>query len=204
MPVCNDFARGAFSRRQPEHSAIDDSTPPEAANLQPHVEETVRAVEQLRIEHHIRATPLERTLDRAKDRLSAPLSIVSIAILVAAWIVLNSAAGRSAPDPPPFAYLDIVLSSLAFLVTVLILATQRRADTLAAHREQLILQLSFVSEQKTAKIIALLEEQRRDSPQMRDRVDLVAEQMTESVDPRAVSEALRDTAQSGAAAEKKQ
>ena len=89
-----------------------------------------------------------------------------------------------------------IFSTLAFLVTVLILATQRRADSLADHREQLILQLAFVSEQKTAKIIGLLEELRRDSPQVRDRVDHVAEQMTEIVDPKAVSNALRDAAES--------
>jgi uncharacterized membrane protein len=163
----------------------------EAAPLAPHVEETARAVEQLHADHDTSATPLERLLDRLKAEASAPFFVVWTAAIVIAWMAVNIALGRSAPDPPPFSSLDIVLSSLAFLFTILILATQRRADALAAHREQLILQLAFVSEQKTAKIVALLEELRRDSPQVRDRVDQVADEMTESVDPRAVSEALR-------------
>jgi len=163
--------------------------------LPPHVEETARAVEQLHVEHHERATRSERILEHVKARFSQPAFVIAIVGFAALWILANFwLRGRNlAWDPPPFAYLELILSTLALFVTILILATQRRADILAGHREQLILQLAFVSEQKTAKIIALLEEQRRDSPQLRDRVDREAEQMTETVDPRAVSEALRST-----------
>jgi uncharacterized membrane protein len=161
--------------------------------LPPHVEETVRAVEQLRVEHHISATPLERILERVKAKASAPSFSVVAIVLVALWMGFNLALRNSAWDQPPFPYLELTLSALAFFFAILILATQRRADTLADHREQLILQLVFVSEQKTAKIIGLLEEHRRDNPQLRDRIDRVAEQMTETVNPRAVSDALRET-----------
>ena len=164
--------------------------------LPPHVEETVHAVEQMRTDHHFSATPIDRAFGRVKALVGAPSFILSTIILVVIWIGGNLALHSIAWDPPPFSYLGLIFSTLAFLVTVLILATQRRADSLADHREQLILQLAFVSEQKTAKIIGLLEELRRDSPQVRDRVDHVAEQMTEIVDPKAVSNALRDAAES--------
>ena len=162
--------------------------------LPPHVEETVRAVEQLRVEHHTSATPIERVLDRVKTQIGAPVFTVIVIGLVSVWIGANVALRERAWDAPPFPYLELTLSALAFFVTILILSTQKRADVLASHREQLILQLAFVSEQKTAKIIELLEELRRDSPQLKDRVDRVADQMIESVDPQAVSRALRDTA----------
>jgi uncharacterized membrane protein len=162
--------------------------------LPPHVEETVRAVEQLRVEHHTSATPIERVLDRVKTQIGAPVFTVIVIGLVGVWISANVALRERAWDAPPFPYLELTLSALAFFVTILILSTQKRADVLASHREQLILQLAFVSEQKTAKIIELLEELRRDSPQLKDRVDRVADQMIESVDPQAVSRALRDTA----------
>ena len=161
--------------------------------LPPHVEETVRAVEQLRVEHHTNATPVERVLDRVKTQISAPAFVAIVIAVVGVWIGVNAALRDHAWDAPPFPYLELMLSALAFFVTILILSTQRRADVLASHREQLILQLAFVSEQKTAKIIELLEEIRRDSPQLKDRVDRVADQMIESVDPQAVSRALRDT-----------
>jgi hypothetical protein len=72
-----------------------------------------------------------------------------------------------------------------------ILATQWRADRLAEHREKLILQLTFVSEQKSAKLIALVEELRRDLPHVRNRVDREAQQMIETVNVTAVSEAVK-------------
>jgi uncharacterized membrane protein len=167
-------------------------------HLPPHVEETVRVVEQMRAEHHTNATVVERSLEWVKTRASAPVFVFVAVALVGIWIGTNVFLRNVAWDPPPFAYLELTLSALAFFVTILILATQRRADTLAGHREQLILQLAFVSEQKTAKIIGLLEELRRDSPQLRDRIDRVADQMTEAVDPHAVSDALRDAAGEGA------
>jgi len=161
--------------------------------LPPHVEETVRAVEQLRVEHHTNATPIERVLDRVKTQISAPAFTATVIAVVGVWIGSNLVLREHAWDASPFPFLQLTLSALAFFVTILILSTQKRADVLASHREQLILQLAFVSEQKTAKIIELLEELRRDSPQLKDRVDRVADQMIESVDPQAVSRALRDT-----------
>jgi uncharacterized membrane protein len=160
--------------------------------LPPHVEETVRAVEQLHVTHHESASSLDRLLERIRAFISHPSLVGATVIFIAAWIGINLYLRGRAFDPPPFAYLSLFLSFVAVYVTILILATQRRADGLAGHREQLILQLGFVSEQRSAKIIALLEELRRDSPQIRDRVDPEAQQMTERVDPDAVSEALRE------------
>jgi uncharacterized membrane protein len=75
----------------------------------------------------------------------------------------------------------------------LILGTQRRADQLASHREQLTLELAILSEQKSAKIIALLEELRRDHPEVRDRIDPEAHAMSTPADPEAVLEAIQET-----------
>ncbi len=80
-----------------------------------------------------------------------------------------------------------------FYVTVLILTTQRREDQLAGYREQLTLELAILSEQKSAKIIALLEEMRRDSPTLRNRVDEEAAAMAIAADPQAVLDAIKDS-----------
>jgi len=164
-------------------------------NLAPHVEESVRAVEQLHVEHHESATPTDRFLERLKGRLSEPAFFAVLTLGVGIWIVAGlTLRGTSWTwDAPPFPYLQLTLSILAVCIAILILATQRRADGLSSHREQLILQSTLVSEQKAAKIIALLEELRRDSPEVPDRVDPEADRMTEGLDPRAVSEALRSS-----------
>ena len=78
-------------------------------------------------------------------------------------------------------------------MTVLILTTQRREDKLAGLRDQLTLELSILSEQKSAKIIGLLEELRRDDPNISDRQDEHADALSKPADPNAVLDALKDT-----------
>jgi len=89
----------------------------------------------------------------------------------------------------------------ALYMTVLILTTQRREDEFAAHREQLTLELAILSEQKSAKIIALLEELRRDDPHIHDRDDTEADALSTPADPNAVLEAIQNTHQAMSQAE---
>ena len=76
---------------------------------------------------------------------------------------------------------------------ILILTTQRRADRLASRREQMTLELALLSEHRTAKIIALIEELRFDSPNVRNRVDEVANAMASPADAHSVLAAIEDT-----------
>jgi uncharacterized membrane protein len=162
------------------------------AGLPPHIEQTVEAVEQVHVEHRKAASPVDRVLDGIRAAISRPVFLGLLLCGVFAWMVANVMLPvHRRLDPPPFVYLSLALALAAVCVTVLILATQWRADRLAEHREKLILQLTFVSEQKSAKLIALVEELRRDLPHVRDRIDAEAQQMTETVNVSAVSEALK-------------
>jgi len=78
-------------------------------------------------------------------------------------------------------------------MVVLILGTQGREDQLARHRELLNLELAILSEQKTAKAIQLLEELRRDSPHIHDRVDEEADVMAQAAHPQSVLDAIKET-----------
>lgn len=161
--------------------------------LPPHIEETVQAVEQIHLQHRDEASRADGLLDRTKAQISRPRFIVILFAVLTGWALLNLTMPRQfRPDPAPFLYMQLVLSFGAVLLTILILATQRRADRLASHREKLILQLAFVSEQKTAKLIELVEELRRDIPHVPDRHDIEAEQMTKKVDAGAIADALRE------------
>jgi uncharacterized membrane protein len=55
------------------------------------------------------------------------------------------------------------------------------------------LELAILSEQKTAKVIQLLEEVRRDSPHIHDRVDQEAEAMARPADPQSVLDSIKET-----------
>jgi uncharacterized membrane protein len=112
------------------------------------------------------------------------------------WIggnLLAAAFGLHPLDPPPFFWLEIVISLMALYLLIFILASQRREDALAQRRELLALELAIRTEQKTAKVIELLEEFRRDSPQIDDRVDKEAEQMAVPADPSSVAGAISAT-----------
>ncbi len=116
--------------------------------------------------------------------------------IVLVWVAANFGAawiGWEPLDPPPFAWLGGVVSLTALYMTALILTTQRREDQLAGHREQLTLELAILGEQKSAKIIELLEEMRRDDPSLRNRVDHEAAAMSTPADPQAVLDAIKDS-----------
>jgi uncharacterized membrane protein len=173
-------------------------TDPNVPTLNPpnHTEETIRSIAQLRDEHHENATPIERALDHMTALLSRPWFIGVITIIIIGWIGLNlgaAAFGLPPVDPPPFPGLEGAVSIGSLYMVVTILATQRREDQLAQHREMLILELALLSEQKTAKVIQLLEESRRDNPFMGDRVDPAADAMGQPVDAQSVIDVIKET-----------
>src|SRR5262249_15009922 len=95
--------------------------------------------------------------------------------------------------PPPFFWLQGTVALSALLMTTIVVTTQSRQTRHAEQRAQLELQVSLLAEAKVAKLIALVEELRRDLPSVPNRVDPVADAMTENVDPHKVMSALEET-----------
>ncbi|HEY3639342.1 MAG TPA: DUF1003 domain-containing protein [Rhizomicrobium sp.] len=157
-----------------------------------HVDETVQAIARLHHAHARSATRAERILEVMMSLLARAALAGALTLFVAGWIGTNIVLGRRAFDALPFPLLGMLLSLFAVYMTVIILIVQRRAQQLGDHREQLMLQLALLSDQKTAKLIALIEELRRDDPLIKDRADRQAEELTRPVDPDIVLEAIRD------------
>jgi uncharacterized membrane protein len=167
----------------------DDATP----ILPAHIEETVQAIGRLQAQHDSQATAVDRLMERITAAIGRPAFLTWLGVVVIAWTGANLAAprlGYAVVDPPPFAWLQGAISLAALCVTVIILTTQRRADRLAGLREQLTLELAILGEQKTAKVIDLLVEIRRDDPLLVDRSDPEAEDMARPADPETVLEAI--------------
>lgn len=164
--------------------------------LPAHIEETIRSIAQLHAEHHRAATPLQRIVDRATGIVARPRFIGILTACVATWLggnELMALTGHVPLDPPPYAWFDGAVSLGALYIAILILSTQRREDQLAQHREQLTLELAILSEQKTAKVISLLEEMRRDNPNLKNRIDEEAAAMAVPADPQSVLNAIKET-----------
>ena len=152
--------------------------------------ETVAALHQ-RAEQQV--SRHQRLVEGFTEWLGRPQFFFGILVGVSLWSVANLLLRRLTGhdwDDPPFFWMQGGVSLLSLLTTVVVLVTQNRQGKLAERREHLDLQMTMLTDQKTAKIIELLEELRRDMPHVRDRVDPEAEAMTEPVDPDVVLTAL--------------
>jgi uncharacterized membrane protein len=166
----------------------------DAPSVPPHIEETVAAMAALHTEHYQRAGRLQKFVSRATATVAQPGVLGVLTVAIAGWIVLNVAlagAGWAAPDPPPFAYLSVAASTVALYLTAMILISRRADDEFQTRRDQLTLELAILSDQKSAKIIALLEEFRRNDPNQGDHRDEVAEALAQPSDPQAVLDAIK-------------
>lgn len=169
--------------------------PQPSPELPAHIEETVQMMAKLHAQHYSAATPLQKFAEKLTVQAARPSFTVAITSIVFGWIALNlllQSMGLHAPDTPPFSWLQGAVTLTALYMTSLILTTQRREDQLASHRAQLTLQLGILSEKKSAKIIELLEEIRRDSPRLANRVDEDAEALSMPADPKLVLDAIKE------------
>lgn len=186
-----DRACADKSPTDPEHI---DTAKPNAAAMPAHVEQTVRSIALLHAKHHQDASKAQRSIDRLTAFAGRPFFLGLVCAAVVLWSVENATAswlGLRSLDPPPFAWLELATTVSAVVIAVLILVTQRNADRLADLRGQMTLELASLTEQKVAKIIELLEELRRDSPQVRNRVDPEASEMSIRSDAHAVLGAIK-------------
>lgn len=156
-------------------------------------DETVEEVSQLYVRHAQRTGRVQRAANHVTAVLARPAALLTIFILTLAWVVGNRVArdlGWHGLEDPPFPDLELVATVSALLVALLILSTQRHEGELAERRAQLTLHLAALSERKIAKVIALLEEQRRDNPMLPPHDDREALDMARPTDPHAALDRL--------------
>lgn len=168
---------------------------PNADVLPPHIEDSVAAIARLHAEHYEDASPLQKAIERSTARAARPEFLAVLTLGIGGWIALNLAllaGGRQPWDEPPFFWLQGAVALGALYMTLLILDTQRREDSLAIRRAQLALELGTLGETKSAKIIELIEELSRDLPMLQNRIDPEARAMSVPADPQAVFAAIKD------------
>lgn len=154
-----------------------------------------------------RATGTQRYLEALSRRLSQPAYLVGILLFVGAWIAVNlasAAVGISPFDPPPFPWLENLLTLTALLTTTVVLIGQARQSTLAEQRAHLDLQINLLTEQKVTKVIHLIEELRTDLPGVRERHDPHVSQLKKPTDTAQVVSALKERASTSESSEQSQ
>src|ERR1700685_2268084 len=164
--------------------------PPPPPEIQTHVEKAARSVAELHERFEKDATAHQLAIEGITRGLARPALLYVILAFALAWVGANlmlPRLGIRAFDPYPFGALQMLVSLSALMMTVLILTAERRIDRIEERRARLALQLSMLVEQKTAKVIDLLEELRRDDPHIPDRRDDEAQALIDEVDMTAMS-----------------
>lgn len=148
-------------------------------------------------------TRSQRTLETISDSLGRPFYLGAIVFFVVLWILANVLAqqlGFAAFDPAPFPWLQGIVGLGAFLTMIVVLIKQNRLARLEERRAHLELQVNLLTEQKTSKLIKLIEELRRDLPMIKDRHDPEATAYQQPTDPESVLAALDERLETGARA----
>jgi uncharacterized membrane protein len=165
-------------------------------DLAGHVHQNVENIGAIVSMAERKITRHQRAVERFTRVIGRPRTLYLIVGLGVAWALFNLAApqlGLHRFDDPPFFWLQGLISLGALLTTVMVLTTQNRHLHLAEQRAHLDLQVNLLAEQKVAKLIGLIEELRRDLPNVVNRRDSVAEKMQEPVDPAAMASAIEQT-----------
>ena len=153
---------------------------------------------------------LERQVDRGLDpatlrfrvlaaRIGQPNFLRGVIAFVVLWALVNlllPVFHFKAFDEFPFFALQGLTALSALITSLVVLIGQNREAILEAQRAHLDLQLSLLAEQKITKLIALLEELRRDLPSVNNRHDQVAEGMQQSANPEAILGAMDESVSS--------
>jgi len=138
-------------------------------------------------------TTAQKLVERVSLFLGSPSYFAVNAAFIVCWLAWNSLApvfDLTQIDEPPFYWLQGFVSLNAFIISTTVLIRQNRMSKLAERNAHLDLQISLLSDEKTSKIIAMLEEIRRESPNLRDKVDHQAEELARPADAPSVLGAI--------------
>ena len=172
-----------------------NAPPPRDDRLKQMVEENAELKALLEKQNAAQLTSLHQPIERFATLVSRPHFIITCLVLFALWVVLNIdmlVTTHKPWDEPPFFWLQGLIGIFSLLVTTTVLVSQARQARLAEQRADVQLQVVLLIGQRTAKLIELNEELRRDLPNVRDRQDEQAEVLQQSMTPHAMLEALED------------
>jgi uncharacterized membrane protein len=161
------------------------------SNIAPPIEQTVRSLAGLHAEHQRELHPMQRNIEWLTDRIGRPWFAYALIAFIVLWVVVDRSLGQ-AFNSGSFSLLQLILSVMSVLIALFILITENRQGENADQRAKVTLQIALINEQKTAKIIELLEQQRKDSPHLPDREDKEAAHMSEATDLRTAIEKLEE------------
>ncbi len=160
------------------------NTPAESESDQ--ISQNIEAVLDFYIREEQKISSSQRMLEHISGFIGQPVFLGIILLLVVMWIFANVILrqfGIVEFDPPPFLWLQGIVGLGALLTATVVLTKQNRLAKLEERRSHLDLKVMLLTEQKAAKLINLLEELRRDLPNVKNRHDVEAATLQQSMSP---------------------
>lgn len=175
----------------PEPSPHPHDPPVESERDQ--ISQNIEAVLEFYAREEQKISRSQRILERISRFIGQPAFLGIILLFVALWIFVNTVFPRfgiAEFDPAPFFWLQGIVGLGALLTATIVLIKQNRLARLEEQRAHLDLKVTLLTEQKAAKLIDLLEELRRDLPNVKNRDDPEAAALQQSMNPDLVLAAL--------------
>jgi uncharacterized membrane protein len=172
--------------------ANQDANNPDT-ELPPSVNQNIGTIAEFYARHEDHASATQKVVEKIALFLGSPGYVIVNLVLICLWIAANLGAeemGWKILDEPPFFWLQGAVSLNAFIISTTVLIRQNRMSRLAEHHAHLDLQVNLLTEEKSSKIIALLEELRRDMPDVRNKPDREADALSKHADAKAVLSAI--------------
>lgn len=158
-------------------------------DLPPSVSENIDTITAFYQRHEEHMSLPQTIIEKMSVILGSPGYVAASVVFMVGWIVANLVAlelGYEEVDEPPFFWLQGIIAVNAFIISTTVLIRQNRMQKLAQHHARLDLQVNLLTEEKTSKIIAMLEALRRDTPGIAPLVDPEAQDMARPADADAV------------------
>ena len=163
------------------------------------ISQNIDAVQKFYTREEEKISHWQRILEHVSSFIGQPLFLGFILLFVALWVIVNIVLrllGMTEFDPAPYFWLQGIVGLGALLTATVVLTKQNRLAKLEEQRTHLDLKVTLLTEQKVAKLIDLLEELRRDLPNVKDRHDPEAAVLQQSMNPGSVLAALDERSES--------
>ena len=134
------------------------------------ISQNIEAVLEFYAREEQKISRSQRALERISHFIGQPVFLGFILLFVALWMLANAVLrqfGLAEFDPAPFFWLQGIVGLGALLTATVVLTKQNRLAKLEEQRAHLDLKVTLLTEQKAAKLIDLLEELRRDLPNVK-------------------------------------
>ncbi len=158
-----------------------------------HAEEAIEAIADLERAAQEAISRHQRWIERVTNRIGRPQTFYLIVTFVVLWMGSNLLVLRATGatfDPPPFAWLQGIVSLSGLLVAILILTTANRVAQIDTQRDKLSLQINLLNERRAGKLIRMVDEIRHDLPDLPTHHDPEVQQLSEPSNASDVARAL--------------